>query len=121
MSVKIYIKDNSDGKVHEYGTNHHDCLVLNEDGSIHYQNLQNGEGTLGGGYSFCTISGKPPEDTDGERIIDIGGERTGVNCHQCRWKNRHQKCSCCRRNPSMKDCYQMDKKAAEKFRKAVFK
>lgn len=121
MSVKIYIKDNSDGKIHEYGTNPHDCLVLNEDGSIHYQNLQNGEGTLGGGYSFCTISGKPPEDTDGERIIDIGGERTGVNCHQCRWKNRHQKCSCCRRNPSMKDCYQMDKKAAEKFREAVFK
>ena len=32
--------------------------------------------------------------------LEIGG------CKTCRWKDRHQKCSCCRRNRSMKDCYE---------------
>lgn len=32
------------------------------------------------------------------------------NCHKCRWKNRHQKCTCCRRNSSMKDCYEEENK-----------
>lgn len=27
-------------------------------------------------------------------------------CEKCRYKGkRHQKCSCCRRNPGLKDCY----------------
>lgn len=114
MSVKIYIRDNTSGKVHEYGTNPHDALILQEDGSLHYENLQNCTGTMypEEGYSFCTVSGKPPEDTDGERLVDIGGERTGINCDKCRWRNRHQKCSCCRRNPNLKDCYQLDIKKA---------
>ena len=73
MSVRIFVKDNTDGKVHEYGTNPHDSLVLQEDGSLHYENLQNCTGTKypEEGYSFCTVSGKPPEDTDGERIVEL--------------------------------------------------
>lgn len=80
MSVKLYLRDNTDGTVHEYGSNPHDCLELNEDGSLHYQNLQNCTGTRypEEGYSFVTVSGKPPEDCEGERIVDIGGESTGV-------------------------------------------
>lgn len=31
--------------------------------------------------------------------IEIGG------CNDCLWKNRYQKCSCCRRNRKLKDCY----------------
>lgn len=71
MSVKIYIRDNTSGAVHEYGTNPHDALILQEDGSLHYENLQDCTGTMypEEGYSFCTVSGKPPEDTDGERLI----------------------------------------------------
>ena len=30
------------------------------------------------------------------------------NCEKCKWKNRHQKCSCCRRNRYIKDSYQED-------------
>lgn len=118
MSVRIYLKDNTDGNIHEYGTNPHDALYLTEDGSLHYENLQNGDGTSGGGYSFCALDGKPPDDQT-DRIVDIGGERTGVNCHQCRWRNRHQKCSCCKRNPSIKDCYELDRKKVDEIRKKV--
>lgn len=123
MSVRIYVKDNTDGKVHEYGTNPHDSLVLQEDGSLHYENLQSCTGTKypEEGYSFCTVSGKPPEDTDGERIVDIGGDRTGVNCHRCKYRKRHQKCSCCRRNPNLKDNFALDPKAIDAARKAVLK
>lgn len=32
-------------------------------------------------------------------VVDIGG------CDDCYWKNRYQKCSCCRRNRKLKDCY----------------
>ena len=31
-------------------------------------------------------------------------------CENCRWKNRQQKCSCCRRNRHMKDCFEEDAK-----------
>lgn len=30
------------------------------------------------------------------------------NCENCRWKGRHQKCSCCRRNRHIKDCYETE-------------
>ena len=43
--VKLYVKDNTTGKIHEYGTSPHDSLVLKKDGSIHYLNLQTCTGT----------------------------------------------------------------------------
>lgn len=30
------------------------------------------------------------------------------DCEGCKWKSRHQKCSCCRRNRNMKDSYEPD-------------
>lgn len=121
MSVRLFVKDNTDGKVHEYGTDPHDSLVLQEDGSLHYENLQNCTGTKypEEGYSFCTISGKPPEDTDGETIVDIGGDRTGINCGRCKHRKNRRKCGGCRRNPDMEDRYQLDRKAIDAARKAV--
>ena len=34
--------------------------------------------------------------------IEVGG------CDDCRWRNRPQKCSCCRRNLHIKDCYEKE-------------
>lgn len=34
--------------------------------------------------------------------IEVGG------CDDCRWRNRPQKCSCCRRNLRIKDCYEKE-------------
>ena len=55
--LKLFIKDHETGKVHEYGTNPHDSLIVNDNGSIHYYNLQNGEGTMFGAYCFCDNDG----------------------------------------------------------------
>lgn len=30
-------------------------------------------------------------------------------CETCRWRNRRQKCSCCRRNRNLKDCWEEDR------------
>ena len=31
-----------------------------------------------------------------------------VDCDRCRWSDRPQKCSCCRRNIHIKDCYEKE-------------
>ena len=80
MAVKIFLRDNTDGTVHEYGDSRHDALDLNPDGSLHYINLQNCTGTRfpEEGYSFCDKDGNTdfecPET--GESIYDIGGFKT---------------------------------------------
>ena len=74
--AQLYIKDNKTGHVHKYGENQHDSLILQDDGSIHYYNLQNSCGTMfpEEGYSFCLLDGSSPEDPEtGERYLDIGG------------------------------------------------
>lgn len=72
--AQLYIRDNVSGRMHKYGTNRHDSLVLEDNGSINYYNLQNGEGTIGAGYSFCFADGTDPKgDEFGDPYLDIGG------------------------------------------------
>lgn len=75
--LRLWVKNNTDGSVHEYGTDKHDALILQEDGSLHYENLQNSTGTMfpEEGYSFCSENGEIPDPTnvDDDAIIDIGG------------------------------------------------
>ena len=79
--LRLWIKDNTNGHVHEYGTNPHDSLYMTDDGALHYYNMQNGTGTMfpEEGYSFCLEDGSDPratEDYRDEPYVDIGGERT---------------------------------------------
>lgn len=128
MGVRLYLKDNTDGKIHEYGSNLHDSLILQEDGSLHYKNLQNCAGTEfpEEGYSFVLPNGDDPRKCEEyirhgvERYIDIGGDGAGRGCGRCKWRHRYQKCACCRRNPNIKDCFTEDEELAERLRKAVF-
>lgn len=93
MSVKIYVRDNTNGKVHEYGTSQHDALILQEDGSLHYHNLQNGCGTMfpDEGYTFCEADGSAPRTRENyiqygvEPYIDIGGNGEDHTCVTCGW------------------------------------
>lgn len=93
MSVKLYVRDNTNGNVHEYGTNQHDALILQDDGSLHYRNLQNGCGTMypDEGYTFCEADGNDPR-TSGDYIhygvepyIDIGGNGKDHTCVTYEW------------------------------------
>ena len=35
-------------------------------------------------------------------------EERQKGCDGCRWKGRHQKCSCCARNRYLKDCFEQE-------------
>ena len=77
--LRLYVKDNASGRVHEYGTNQHDALILQNDGALHYENLQCCAGTMfpEEGYSFCNEDGTIPKwdkEYGAEPYIDIGGE-----------------------------------------------
>ena len=80
--VRLFVKDNLSGDVHEYGDDSHDSLILSEDGSLHYYNLYNGAGTMFSeeGYSFCLADGSDPRLREDyieygvEPYINIGGE-----------------------------------------------
>lgn len=50
---QIFIQDVQSGRVFEFGKSCHDRLVISEDGrSLHYANLQCGDGSEFGGYRF---------------------------------------------------------------------
>ena len=77
--LRLFIKDNTNGHVHEYGTDKHDSLILQEDGSLHYEHLQGCVGTKypEEGFSFCLEDGTIPEwdlEHGVEPYIDIAGE-----------------------------------------------
>ena len=77
--LRLFVKDNTSGLVHEYGTNRHDALILQDDGSLHYENMQCCDGTMfpEDGYSFCNEDGTIPKwdkEYGVEPYIDIGGE-----------------------------------------------
>ena len=40
----FYVKDKSDGHIHKVGTDRHDSIWVDSEGTLHYQNLQNGDG-----------------------------------------------------------------------------
>ena len=95
--LRLFIKDNTNGNVHEYGESSHDALILQEDGSIHYENMQNCCGTMfpEEGYSFCLEDGTVPPLYDPERepYLDIGGEyytKPKTNADRIRAWNDHE-------------------------------
>lgn len=45
----------------------------------------------------CTASTKMINTTQKDKM---------ESCERCKWQGRHQKCSCCRRNRYLKDCYE---------------
>lgn len=50
MLMNIWVRDKSDGHIHQVGTDVHDSLEL-LDGKVEYYNMQNGDGTPYG-YEF---------------------------------------------------------------------
>ena len=62
----MYIKNNETGTVRLYGTNCHDSLEISDDGKyLTYYNLQCGEGSKYGGFSFVVDeNGTLPKDDE---------------------------------------------------------
>jgi len=74
------ILDTQTGRIHEYGSNPHDSLYVNNDGRyLTYFNLQNGDGSGVGDYRFVCDDGKIPSESEtadaihAEVYFNIGG------------------------------------------------
>ena len=69
--IDLYIRDKYSGKIHKVGDDTHDCITVDEEGTIHYYNLQNGDGCIG--YKSVnreTLSEKYPDGDWGVRGIE---------------------------------------------------
>ena len=105
------ILDTTNGRIHEYGSSPHDSLEISSDGcSLHYYNLQCGDGSEFGSYRFVMEDGKIPEESQtedaryAECYFNIGGFGTRPHgelnpykdnaysgggywlCTKCKWK-----------------------------------
>ena len=60
LNTDIYVRDRADNTIHRVGDDRHDSLWVDESGTVHYSNLQNGDGCGAysikdkmAGYEFC--------------------------------------------------------------------
>ena len=56
----FFIRDKNSGHIHRYGDDQHDSIWVDGEGTLHYSNLQNGDGCSSqsildedAGYEFC--------------------------------------------------------------------
>lgn len=82
MKYDLWIKDKRSGRVHRYGSDQHDSLVIEDDGqSIIYRNLQNGESSHAWSDYLLVVdeNGTLPKDDPmwkeygAECFVNIGG------------------------------------------------
>lgn len=83
--MKPYIKDLQTGNIRPYGSNHHDSLMISQDGTyLTYEHLQCGDGSIAGdkkhsGFVFCDDEGHTPEEDEtlcrygADAYFNIGG------------------------------------------------
>lgn len=70
----LYVRDRYSGHIHRVGDDHHDCLTVDKNGNVHYQNLQNGDGCRTG-LSACGYEFVPNEDEMGYPVNPMEDER----------------------------------------------
>ena len=76
----MFLRDLHTGEIRKYGENHHDSLIIANDGrTLYYGHLQNGDTSLTG-YRFCIDeNGKTPEEDEvlmhhgADAYFNIGG------------------------------------------------
>lgn len=87
MSVRLWLKDKTDGRVFEYGYDRHDSLWVDNDGHLEYENLQNGDGTPYG-YEWVMRNGEDPWEYNNNEdgTINVGGD--GMTSDEYQWLAR---------------------------------
>ena len=109
--MKPYIKDLQSRAIRPYGSNHHDSLLISQDGTyLTYEHLQCGDGSIAGdkehsGFVFCDNEGNTPEEDEtlrrygADAYFNIGGWDSPIEVLQeirqeiCDMRSK-QNCSC---------------------------
>lgn len=68
----IFVRDKYTGNIHKVGDDPHDSLYVDDEGTLHYSNLQNGDGCVAyKSKNKETISNKYPNKEWGERADEF--------------------------------------------------
>lgn len=115
----MYIRDNETNKVRIYGTDRHDSLVVSQDGRyLEYRNLQNGDGSIGGGYSFTDVNGNIPVDNEDEygtpMYFNIGGFAPNQDINEAVYQYGYEK-AVYEMHQSMRMCKEAMRKHDESY------
>lgn len=70
LPIDLFIKDKCSGEIHKIGKDVHDSLYVDDDGFVHYYNMQNGDGCRcgdkDGGYEFVPHMYEDYDEYDGK-------------------------------------------------------
>lgn len=67
----LWIRDKYSGKIHKIGTDPHDCLYVDDNGTVYYENLGNGDGCKGyKSVNRKTLADKYPDINWGKRATE---------------------------------------------------
>lgn len=67
----LYIRDKYSGNIHRIGDDCHDCLTVDEQGTVQYNNYQNGDGCYGyASVNKTTLKDAYPEKEWGDRASE---------------------------------------------------
>lgn len=87
----LFIKDNYSGNIHRIGDNCHDSLYVDSEGTVHYYNLQNGDGCKDHSTILQTLKEKYPDRDWGERANEYVCGYSFVPCVKECYDCEHQK------------------------------
>ena len=87
----LFIKDNYSGNIHRIGDNCHDSLYVDSEGTVHYYNLQNGDGCKDHSAKLQTLKEKYPDRDWGERANEFVCGYSFVPCVKECCNCEHQK------------------------------
>lgn len=68
--VDLFIKDRYSGRIHRIGEDRHDSLYVDREGTVHYYNLQNGDGCIGYKSLECKMLKEEYPDKDWGKRAD---------------------------------------------------
>lgn len=87
FSTDIYVRDKYTGNIHKVGDDLHDSLYVDIEGTLHYYNLQNGDGCIGyKSKNKETLKDKYPNKEWGERANEFLEGYEFVTClKQCEY------------------------------------
>ena len=95
FNTDLFIKDKYSGYVHRIGDDPHDSLYVDDKGSVHYYNLQNGDGCGSNSNNNTTLKEKDPDKEWGKRANEFVHGYQFVSCYkECQYCETDMKHEC---------------------------
>lgn len=110
FNTDIYVRDKYTGDIHRVGDDPHDSLYVDDEGTLHYYNLQNGDG--------CSAYKSINKTTLKEAFPDLTTSRDGEYVSGYEFVSCYKECQYCEGQRDESKCpFEIDKKRKEEQKK----